>query len=297
MIKAAYLVFYVQLFRMCKSKRRYILHVAAIVWGICFILALSLMFLWCNPVSGNWYPDPANPRCPMALNIPAFTALTVLNVVSDLSIIAVPVFLVSLLQLRRPERIALLFVFSIGSISIAASIVRLVVITVRVNEERFDWDTVHVYMLWSHAEVFFGVVAFMMPSFRFLLRRFKFMRRLSSNSSRNSQGLKARSPFGKFAIGGHSQNSKQRTSSVATIGSPPRSPRDRDGSIPWTIGESLELENFASTTDETCSERERNGSYPWTIDGSLEPLQEAGEAVNATEEVSSLREPEKNLPV
>jgi len=211
LIKAAYLVFYAQLFRRVQSWRRYTLHVACSIWAVSYITAFVLMFLWCAPLSGNWIPSMTNPRCPMILNISAFCALAALNVASDIAIICVPILLVSTLHLGRTERVGLLFVFSIGSVSIIASIVRVVVITDRLKAARMDWDTIHVYMLWTHAEVFFGVVAFMLPAFRFLLRRA--LERLSILSR------------------GKSANSNEIRFGIHTIGSPRAFPRP-SGSIP-----------------------------------------------------------------
>jgi len=211
LIKAAYLVFYAQLFRRVQSWRRYILHIACSIWAMSYITAFLFMFLWCAPLSGNWIPSMTNPRCPMILNLSSFCILAALNVASDIAIICVPILLISTLHLGRTERLGLLFVFSIGSISIIASIVRVVVITDRLKAARMDWDTIHVYMLWTHAEVFFGVVAFMLPAFRFLfkraLRRFSIF---SRGKSDNSDGIR----FG-----------------IHTIGSPRGFPR-HNGSVP-----------------------------------------------------------------
>lgn len=56
----------------------------------------------------------------------------------------VPLVLISSLRLGRTEKTGILFVFGIGSISIIASVARLVVITIRIAAHRMDWDSTHV---------------------------------------------------------------------------------------------------------------------------------------------------------
>jgi len=58
--------------------------------------------------------------------------------------------------------------------------------TIRLKAHRMDWDSIHVLMLWCHAEIFFGVLAFMLPSFRFLLTR-AFNRFRTSSDSEDPQ--------------------------------------------------------------------------------------------------------------
>jgi len=107
----------------------------------------------------------------MIFSLPAFVILAVVNIFSDLAIALVPILLISSLRLRKHEKTGLLFVFSVGSISIIASVSRMIVMISRLKAHRADWDTVHVLMLWCHAEVFFGILAFMLPSFKFLVNR------------------------------------------------------------------------------------------------------------------------------
>lgn len=75
------------------------------------------------------------------------------------------------MRLGRTEKVSLALVFSIGMISIAASVIRAGIVGDRFITANHTWDTVWVWMLWSHAEMFFGVIAFTLPSFRYILLR------------------------------------------------------------------------------------------------------------------------------
>jgi len=65
--------------------------------------------------------------------------------------------------------VSLMIVFGVGGISIIASIVRFSIIEQRLVNKIFNWDTMHLYCLWSHAEVTFGIIAFSLPVFRYIL--------------------------------------------------------------------------------------------------------------------------------
>jgi hypothetical protein len=88
-----------------------------------------------------------------------------------ITVLVVPLLIIGAMRLGRNEKNALFLVFSIGMMSIAASVVRAGVVGQRFVTANHTWDTVWVWMLWSHAEMFFGVLAFTLPSFRYILLR------------------------------------------------------------------------------------------------------------------------------
>lgn len=105
-------------------------------------------------------------------------------------VLVVPILLVSTLKVNRLEKRALFIIFLIGGISIASSLVRLVIIADLLDNPmtQYRWSTLHVYMLWSHAEVFFGVLAFTLPGFRYLLSKWLGKRNGLSGHSHSHSG-------------------------------------------------------------------------------------------------------------
>jgi len=170
-IKLAYLFFYAQLFKHVLGNIRYIMHAAAAIWVQCYVVGFVVMFAWCMPFSDNMETPLNNPHCPMIFSLPAFEILAAANIFSDLAIACVPIILISSMRLSKIDKRGLIFVFCVGSISIIASVARLVVMTIRLQAHRQDWDSLHVLMLWCHSEILFGVLAFMLPAFRFLITK------------------------------------------------------------------------------------------------------------------------------
>lgn len=186
-LKAAYLAFYADLYSRVRTKRRLAIWIAGAVWAVTYLCAFLVLFTYCSPFEQNWRPDGTNPRCPVLFNVPTFFLLSAVNIVSDIAILIVPLLIISSMTLGRTEKVSLALVFSIGTISIAASVVRCGLVGDRFIKANHTWDTVWNWMLWSHAEIFFGVLAFTLPSFRHVVLRG--MRRLGWSTSGKSQGL------------------------------------------------------------------------------------------------------------
>ncbi|KAI5810437.1 hypothetical protein BZA77DRAFT_171000 [Pyronema omphalodes] len=170
-LKAAYLAFYADLYSRIQTKRRIAIWIATFIWATSYLAALLLIFTFCLPFEQNWRPDGKNPHCPVLFNVPAFFVLAGANILSDIAILVVPLLIIGAMRLGRNEKNALFLVFSIGMMSIAASVIRAGVVGQRFVTANHTWDTVWVWMLWSHAEMFFGVIAFTLPSFRYILLR------------------------------------------------------------------------------------------------------------------------------
>ena len=88
------------------------------------------------------------------------------------------------MKLGRTEKLSLVLVFSIGMISIAASVLRAGLVGHEFVTANHTWATVWQWMLWSHAEIFFGVLAFTLPAFRHVLLRG--IKKVSSTSGKSS---------------------------------------------------------------------------------------------------------------
>ncbi|CCX34953.1 Similar to hypothetical protein [Tuber melanosporum Mel28]; acc. no. XP_002835566 [Pyronema omphalodes CBS 100304] len=164
-IKAAYMLFYTGLYFRADCRRKIPLYIAWGIYAASYISGLFLLFFWCHPLSDNWHPT--NPYCSSVFSLPIFTTLALLNIITDLAIL-LPLFtLLSSLRLQPLEKASLAVIMGIGSISIVASMVRLVVVGKRLKEKpQMDWDTARVCFLLCIAEILFAVVAFVGPSFR-----------------------------------------------------------------------------------------------------------------------------------
>lgn len=166
------------------SKKRYTLYAGAIITAVSFLIGLGLHFFWCWPFLENFNPHSMNPHCPTIFNFGAFSALSVMNIVSDFAIMGIPIVVISSLRLNFRERIGLVVVFLVGGSSVISSIVRFGVVGQLFHDKVYTWNTSHIFALLSHAECMFGIIAFSLPAFRRFLRSREQMKRDRSGGSK-----------------------------------------------------------------------------------------------------------------
>jgi hypothetical protein len=128
--------------------------------------------------------------------------------------------LLSSLRLKPLEKASLAVNMAIGSISIVASIVRLVVVGKKLKEKpRMDWDTARVCFLLCVAEILFAVVAFVGPSFRGVFM--PWIKERSGRESKQEVGYEEfcdKARFGRFGGDGSSSDEEHRVGTPKSSG-------------------------------------------------------------------------------
>lgn len=171
-LKGAFIAFYWGLFKGMDSKRRYSLHVVSVIVVMSFFATMGIYLFWVNPISDNW-----SEILSIVINKSALASLAVnvvmswLNIFTDLLILGLPLLIISSLRLRRPEKVALAFIFCMGGLSIAASVTRFAIIYPYIKTPPLTTQTIHVLELWGTVEVAAAVTAFSLPSLRVLFTR------------------------------------------------------------------------------------------------------------------------------
>ncbi|KAI5853799.1 hypothetical protein BZA05DRAFT_270287 [Tricharina praecox] len=182
-VKAAYLAYFSELFVGSYTRKRYLIHLAIAIWFIANLTGILLLFLWCSPIYKNWRDfDASDRRCPSIYDHTVFITMATLTIVSDLAVLAVPLTLISTIHFSRRNRrlqiTGLLFVFAIGMLSVAATVVRMCLIFTGLQADGgLPWSLVRNTMIWAHVEVFAAVLAITLPSFGLALSRVRGRRR------------------------------------------------------------------------------------------------------------------------
>lgn len=171
-MKGAFIAFYWGLFQGMDSKRRYSLHMVSVIVVMSFFAAMGIYLFWVNPISDNW-----SEILSVVINKAALASLAVnvvvswLNIFTDLLIMGLPLLIISSLRLRRPEKIALVFIFCMGGLSIASSVTRFAILYPYIKTPPLTTQTIHVLELWGTVEIAAAVTAFALPSLRVLYIR------------------------------------------------------------------------------------------------------------------------------
>lgn len=181
--KLTILVFYIRIF---VSRREQWL--AGITIALVIVYSIPLFVgsvMQCNTTTGGFIFDKRYP-C-LKYNTFLLVATTV-HVVTDIWLILMVMPVTISLKIPVRQKIALLAVFSLGVFVIAASIAKLLVVTLLVQEIKegtadYTWD-IYSYDIWTVLEVAVGIIVANAPTMRPILARL--FPRFMSNSSLSS---------------------------------------------------------------------------------------------------------------
>ncbi|KAK4134425.1 hypothetical protein BT67DRAFT_433933 [Trichocladium antarcticum] len=197
-IKAAMCAFYLRLTEGVGYRKR--IHAGFGLIGATWIAVLLSILLGCRPLSKNWqiYPDPGNFCQPAISRIDIFVTV-VLNVLTDLYLMSIPIPLLWQSSLRPLKKAGLIVLFSGGIFVMVAGILRCVlIITDPVNGAQQAGS-------WAVRETFVAVVTSNLPMISpFLARLFRpiigSLRSLSLSSSKMSKTTRSDKKPGAFRL-------------------------------------------------------------------------------------------------
>ncbi|RKF64650.1 putative integral membrane protein [Erysiphe neolycopersici] len=136
-------------------------------WGIAFVAMHGVAFTFtilfqCRPIESSWNPN-INKKC---LSAPAIGfAGAGFSIVEDLVIIILPLPQLLRLQVKTAQKIALIFMFSIGSFACITSIVRLKYLSAFENSTDLTWENTDI-LVWSILEIEVTVICACLPTLR-----------------------------------------------------------------------------------------------------------------------------------
>ncbi|KZL79654.1 integral membrane protein [Colletotrichum incanum] len=167
--KAAILLLVVRIFAVERTTAR-ILYTILAFFLICHIIAQLAKTLVCIPIQANWDPTVPNVRCINQTKVFAYD--TSLGIISDLTILAVPIILMWKLQIPGYRKAKFVGILSAGGVAVAVTICRLALLfrfqnttDPTVDFVTIDWTAI------STGEVTIGLVCAAFPSINYLLKQ------------------------------------------------------------------------------------------------------------------------------
>ncbi|EEQ89378.2 uncharacterized protein BDCG_04498 [Blastomyces dermatitidis ER-3] len=146
-----------------------------------YVPAIIVKVRICMPISYFWMGQDSEGSCLDERAI--ILADAIISVVSDLTILVLPLLLTHSLQMSLKKKIRVIGILGAGGLACASSIVRLVLIVQKGNAK----DQTYVFMqinLWGNAEVSIGIICACLPSLAALLNRIS-NEYMSRNGSRS----------------------------------------------------------------------------------------------------------------
>jgi hypothetical protein len=164
--KAAFLALYYSIFNLQGRRTRIALLCACVFTLGTFALHMGLVAFWCAPVSANWKPKPGQRLCSAVHSIDAVAISTLANVATDVVILSIPVHALWVRKKRfgHVDKAGLVFVFSMGSVSIVAALVRFVCLALVRNVPKAS--ITHTIDVWALVEIVSSILAVCAPSCR-----------------------------------------------------------------------------------------------------------------------------------
>lgn len=162
-----------------QGRRRLVLYFTTAVIPITFVPVMIVYITWCLPISWNWSPDvileKGGKRCSPNVAFTVQMLVGIANICTDLLILLLGVLILRALRLTRVDNFAFAFVVCIGLMSVIATIARMITLNItgalNINAavSPVGLTVQHTLEFVSCFEVVAAMLAFSLPSFRFLL--------------------------------------------------------------------------------------------------------------------------------
>lgn len=139
--------------------------IVVVIGAWCMAMILQCFFL-CRPLAGFW--DKTLPGVKCLPELSTWLGGAIGNILTDLLVFALPIPMLSKLNLPGAQKAILLGVFSLGFMSVALSVVRIKYL--RLNQDDVSWSNVSLTCL-SMSELTLGIIAACVPTMRRLFFR------------------------------------------------------------------------------------------------------------------------------
>ncbi|RPA73120.1 hypothetical protein BJ508DRAFT_314113 [Ascobolus immersus RN42] len=171
--KSAFIAFYYDLHAYLSIPLRRALYATTFYTLLTYIASLAIILGWCRPFSTHWARGAQN--CTPFHSETAVSLTSALNVSTDLLIMALPVCLLKRRKrLHTREKYSMLFIFSLGILTVSAAIARWSLILTFISKPEntlFAGVQIEAYELIAQLECLVAFIATCLPSLRVLLFR------------------------------------------------------------------------------------------------------------------------------
>lgn len=145
---------------------RYVYTFIVVIIGAWSMAMIIQCFFLCQPLAGFWDKTLSGVKC--LPDLPTWLGGAIGNILTDLLVFALPIPMLSKLNLPVAQKAMLLGVFSLGFLCIALSVVRIKYL--RLNQDDVSWSNVDLTCL-SMSELTSGIISACVPVMRRLFFR------------------------------------------------------------------------------------------------------------------------------
>ncbi|KAL1845105.1 hypothetical protein VTK73DRAFT_1122 [Phialemonium thermophilum] len=161
-VKMTFLLQYYRVFTVRKMRK--VILVAMVIIGCWSLSQLLVAIFNCNPIPRFWDMSLKGTCIP---NLPFWYINAAGNIATDVAIFVLPIPVLGSLQLRRPQKLLLIAIFSLGFFTCAISIIRIQYLHLS-NDA--SWDNIN-SSSWSVTEMSTAIICACLPTLRPLVSR------------------------------------------------------------------------------------------------------------------------------
>ncbi|KAL7270631.1 hypothetical protein RUND412_006660 [Rhizina undulata] len=169
LLKAAFLGYYFAWRQNVERRVKALIDFATVYCAVSFVVVVGFQLGYCWPLERNWATGDA--KCIPVLTTIGMRLQSWTNMGSDLLLITIPLLTILPMSLGRRERYALIMIFSIGALSLVATIIRYVQVKEIVKYAVDSVDAMRGVLVWTTVEKLLAFVAFCLPSLRVLFSK------------------------------------------------------------------------------------------------------------------------------
>ncbi|KAK8095669.1 uncharacterized protein PG998_002300 [Apiospora kogelbergensis] len=162
------LAFFLRRFVQKVSQKRFLLGMIVFM-SVFLVYSICTYTFACIPLEAVWKQKLTDANCALRNKLLDIgTANSVVNILTDLAMVALPVLVVVDLQVNRKTKISLVLILSLGLFACAASVVR-AVYAYRMRDP--DYTRRYDFLIWFNVELHAGILAASLPTLRPLFSR------------------------------------------------------------------------------------------------------------------------------
>ena len=143
------------------NKDRFYWTIQFLIWVNCIFYAIFFFIpiFQCHPRTKIW--NPQGPGKCLRINVLLLFS-SAFNTISDITMLAVPIWMIWHLQMSLARKLGISMIFSCGGLAIVTSILRLLFLALLVQTQDYAYVK-HQSVLWATAEVAFGLMCSCFP--------------------------------------------------------------------------------------------------------------------------------------
>lgn len=122
-VKASLMALYYDISSHVTNRLKMLMHVTSVLLFVTILAVISVSLGWCRPISTNWSLGPD--MCTSQAHVFPVAFTSTLHIITDILVLSIPLLILRTLRLQRAQIVAIYFIFGVGFLAFAVTLVSL----------------------------------------------------------------------------------------------------------------------------------------------------------------------------